>query len=205
MSLNLDVQFDKAIEDALIAGLVAMPRRIKFARARALRKTGIFVRKQIRREAAKALNMPQKAISDRFFLSRIRPDDDTARLYIGTWNVDPRSLGTPAQTALEVQVGRRFYRGAFLAAIYSGQEKVWIRRKSKYYSAALYPVRKRISPRTGGMPAELRNRFPVIRAAVPIDAVLAKVVRRDEGEISSRFRKVLLQEINYEVNVRMKK
>lgn len=205
MSLNLNVDYDKARTEAQASGLVAMPRQLEFARARTLRKTGSFVRKQIRREAAKALKIPQKAISDRFFLSRVRPRDDEISLYIGTWNVDPRSLGTPVQTAAGVEIGRRRYRGAFFAAVFSGTEKVWIRKASKYYSAALYPTRKRSSPRTGSMPAELRNRFPVIRAAVPIDSVMAKVIDRDEAEISARFRKVLQREINYEVNVRMKK
>lgn len=180
-----------------------MPRQLELARARALRKTSSWLRGQVRKSAAKSLKIPQKSIADRFFLDRVRPGDIEATLWIGTWNVSPYSLGRPVQNKAGVRAGRRGYRGAFLGEIYSGREGVWIRKRSKHYDPELYPtVRKRS---TGGVPPELRHRFPVVRAAVKIDKILEQVIKRDWREIEERFQRTLRQEINYEVNVRGKK
>lgn len=202
MSIDLDVSYDKAKMEALAAGLVAMPRQLMFARTRALRKTGTFVKNQVKKAAAKSLRIPQRSIADRFYLSRIKPGDDAATLWIGTWNVDPHSIGT-IRSSIKSRVlyaGTKKYQGAFYARISSSKYKVWIRKRSRHYSPDLYPVSRRKNQ--GSVPPELRHRFPVVRAAVPIDGVLQKVIRRDEAEIAARFKKTLLQEINYEVNVR---
>lgn len=204
MSLDLNVSFDQAKIDALSRGLVAMPRQLQFARARALRKTGGWVRNEVKKLAAKQLRIPQKSIADRFYLTRIKPTDDVAKLWIGTWNVSPYALGKPVQSGFGVRVNKRSYRGAFLGKVYNAQEKIWIRKRSKHYDPELYPVvRKRSAG--AGVPPELRHRFPVVRAAIPIDAALDLVIKRNWQEIETRFRKTLVQEINYEVNVRGKK
>lgn len=202
MSLDLNVEYDQARIAALAAGLVAMPRQLEFARARALRKTGNYVRTQIKKEAAKLLRIPQKSMAKRFYLDRVRPGDVESTLWIGTWNIDPHSLGAVSSTikGRVITAGNKKYRGAFYEQIYSNKFKIWIRKRSKHYSPELYPVSRRKNQ--GSVPPELRHRFPVVRAAVPIDGVLQKVVRRDEKEIAARFQKTLLQEINYEVNVR---
>jgi hypothetical protein len=80
---------------------------------------------------------------------------------------------------------------------------VWIRLRSKHYSPELYPTKRRPGDRGLGDQG-LRGRFPVVRAAVPIDEVLERVVDRDGDAISEEFLKVLTQELNYYTNIRGK-
>ena len=60
-----------------------------------------------------------------------------------------------------------------MAKIYTGTEKVWIRLHSPHYTPDLYPTKHR--PGDRGL-AGYNGRFPVVRAAVPIDGVISDVV-----------------------------
>lgn len=53
-------------------------------------------------------------------------------------------------------------------------------------------------PRQYGRIAQ--GRFPVVRAAVPIDGVLEKVIKRDGPEIEAKFMDNFQRELNYEIN-----
>lgn len=202
--LALDIQFDAAKAEAALQGLFPSVEQLQRARARALRKAGKHMSVEIKRSAAKKLRVPQKSIADRFYLSKVDQNSDAVNLWIGAWGISPYSLATPVQTETGVMVPAspgRSYPGAFLAAIYSGKEQIWIRKKSKHYSPALYPVVGK--KHAGSVPSELRHRFPVVRAAIPFDdAVLASMHRDVLKGIEEFFQKTLLAEINYEVAVK---
>lgn len=197
----LQLDLDMTIIDEMIDIAGATDRQLDRARARALRKMKTTVETRVKREAARKLNIPQKGIADRFFSKALQPGDDELKLWIGTWDVDPFSIGAPQQSPFGVRVGRRSYPGAFLAKIYSNKEKVWIRLHSKHYSNELYPTRYR--PGDRGL-ATLRGRFPVVRAAVPIDDIIRDVLDKQSGFFTEQFQAILQRELNYEVNLKGK-
>jgi hypothetical protein len=204
----IDVQVDQAAMERAIQMFGSTANQVELARASALRKMRRRVETAIKREAAKDLRIPQKALGGRFFSNTIKKGDDVLKVWIGTQPLSPfdvgavRLYGVPGKTG-GVKAGRRTYRGAFLASIYTGREKVWIRLHSRHYSPELYPTKRRPGDRGLG-DAGLRGRFPVVRAAVPIDEVLERVVERDGEDILADFVKVFTQELNYYTNVRGK-
>jgi hypothetical protein len=52
------------------------------------------------------------------------------------------------------------------------------------------------------LPAELRGRFPVVKASIPIEPTMQSVFDRDEEEIQNEFYKKLTHELNYELRVK---
>lgn len=201
MADMLQLDLDMTAIEEMIDLVGATDSQLNRARARALRKIKTTVETRVKREAAKKLNIPQRAIDDRFFSDNIAPGDDEMTLWIGTWAVDPFSIGSPVQSAIGVKVGRRSYPGAFLAKIYSSKEKVWIRLHSKHYSADLYPTRYR--PGDQGL-APLRGRFPVVRAAVPIDGIIGDILDKEGGFFANQFAAIFERELNYEVTLKGK-
>lgn len=204
--MNFSVEIDPTALDKVIGGMNATEDQIEKARISALRKMRSRFETKVKQVVAKKLRLPQKALSGRFFSENIQPGDDELRLWIGTWAITPFSIGSispygiPGKTG-GVKVGRRTYRGAFLANIYSGQTKVWIRLHSKHYSPELYPTKYR--PGDRGL-ADLQGRFPVVRAAVPIDEIIAEVLEQEGDAIAAEFGKVFAQELNYYLNVKGK-
>lgn len=203
----IDVQVDQQAIDEIIRSFASTPKQVALARASALRKMRKRIETAVKRQAAKELRMPQKALGGRFFSNKIKTGDDVLTVWIGTQPVSPFNLGTvgiygePGRPSSGVMVGRRKYKGAFLATIYTAQQKIWIRLHSKFYSPELYPTKRRSGDRGW---TELRGRFPVVRAAVPVDAILEQVVERDGEEILDQFVTVFMQELNYYTNVRGK-
>lgn len=204
----IDVQVDQAAIRDVIRVLGSTPAQVALARASALRKMRTRVETRVKRAAAKELRMPQKALGDRFFSEKIRKGDDVLKVWIGTHPVSPFKIGAVRPYGVVgktggVKAGRRTYRGAFLASIYTGQQKVWIRLHSKHFSPDLYPTKHRPGDR-GIADAGGRGRFPVVRAAVPIDAVMEAVVERDGEAILQEYESIFMQELNYYTNVRGK-
>lgn len=199
----ITIDFDKANLEAIAAGLNGTREQIEAARVRALRKTATHIRTLVKREVAKKERMPQKAIGNRFFISRVAKGDDEISVWIGTQDVSPFAVGTPSQSATGVRVGRRTYRGAFLGTIYTAREKVWIRLRSDHFSPDLYPTKKQHhSGYRGNLSASQFNRFPVVKAAIPIESTVKSVVDRNDEAISTEFLKKFKQELTYEIFVK---
>ncbi|NDY41254.1 hypothetical protein G3N55_00115 [Dissulfurirhabdus thermomarina] len=196
----IDVRIDIREIERASSMFAATIREADLARTRALRRTAREIRTQVRREAARELRIPQRALSGRLYLSRVRPGDEAAALWIGTLPVPAVAVGRPRQTKKGVRVGRRSWRGAFVARIY-GREQVWIRRSSRHYDPALYPTRHRAGDRFGAA-GHLRGRFPVVRAAVAVDGVVEAVVRRAAPRVPGLYARKWDQELNYVLNVR---
>lgn len=199
---NLDI--DPNIFDQMSAMIGASAEQVDAARTSTLRKMRKRFETHVKRRAAKSLRIPQKALEGRFYSRAINQGDDTLRIWIGTWNISPYAIGSPNVYGTPgksggVKVGRLSHPGAFLAKIYSAQENVWIRLRSKHYSPELYPTKRRPGDRgVSGM----RGRFPVVRAAVQIDAVIRDVLMQDGDSMAQEFEKVFGQELNYQVNVK---
>ncbi|MBU1567438.1 MAG: hypothetical protein KJ630_17665 [Proteobacteria bacterium] len=203
MRLELDIDHQEIIRMIGLAHATDM--QIEAARMSTLRKMRRLVEARVKRYAAKELRIPQRGIEHRFFAETLKPGDEELRLWIGTWNISPFSIGTPTAYGVPgktggVRVGRsRNYPGAFMARIYTARDKVWIRLGSKHYSDELYPTRYR--PGDRGLTG-LRGRFPVVRAAVPIDYTIKAVLEKHESEFSGEFSKIFARELNYFVNIK---
>lgn len=199
----ITIDFDKANLEAMAEGLNGTKEQIEAARVRALRKTAAHIRTLVKREVASKERMPQKALGNRFFISRLAKGDDEVSVWIGTQDVSPFAVGKPSQTATGVRVGKRSYRGAFLATIYTPREKVWIRLRSPHFSDDLYPVKKQHhAGYRGNLSASQFHRFPVVKAAIPIERTVESVVAKNEDEISTEFLKKFKQELTYEIFVK---
>lgn len=187
--------------DGVINGLGVFGREATVARARAIRSTLKWVRTRVRRDAAKQLKVPQKVLNKRLVTSKVKNTDASGKLWAGTWDISPFALGSPASNIRTrvIQVGNRRYKGAFVKPIFTSEPNIWMRKRSKNYDANLYPP-----SRTGGgnsIPAELRHKFPVVKAAIRVDDTMAAVFQRDADEIREQFSKNLRKEINYALNI----
>jgi hypothetical protein len=184
------------------AEMAAWPRETHIATSRAIRKTLKWVNTRIKRDAAKDLKVPQKALTGRLKISTVRNGETSGKLWAGTWNISPFNIGNPVQGLSGVTgIRGRRYRGAFLAKIYTVRQNIWIRLHSKHYDPLLYPARslRRIKKE---LPAELRGRFPVVKVSIPIEPTMQSVFDRDEEEIQNEFYKKLTHELNYELRVK---
>lgn len=169
------------------------------ARASTLRKIRQPVRRAVLREVAKERKVPQRSLESRVYMSDVGAEQDSVRLWFGTWDVSLFEIGSPRQTKTGVTVGRHRYPGAFKAKIYSADEQVWIRLHSRHYSPELYPTRYRPGDRGLG---SSRGRFPVVRAAIQIDGIVERVLERSGDTFKKRFMDIFSQELNYFVNVK---
>ena len=198
MSIDIESELDRLQRE-----FRALPEQVELARASALRKTASWLRTRIKRQVARAHRIPQKSIADRFFVSRVPRGGDRVTLWIGTWHVDPFSVGRPVQTRTGVRVGRGHnYRGAFLAQIYTAREKVWIRLRSKHYDPDLYPTTHRSGDRGALSDPRYRYRFPVVRAAIDISDDVERFADKYQDEIDSEFIRKMRQELNYQTRVK---
>jgi len=171
------------------------PKKATVAQARAIRDTLRWVRTRVKRDAAAELAVRQKDIASRVLTSSVTNASTQGHLWAGLWNLSPYKLGQPSYNPMVgVEVGNRQYMGAFLARIYSGQENIWIRKRSDFYDPALYVHGGRGA---GSTPRHLRHRFPVVKGTVRIDEAMAKVFERDEPEIKEYFAKRMAAQLNY--------
>lgn len=198
--LRVDVD-DQALRD-LGRRLGATEAQIIRARDRAIDTLQRQVEAQTRRAAARALRMPVRNIGHRIFRGeKGRRGSDELRVWIGAREIMPARIGTPRTYGRPgkqggVRVARYDYPGAFLARVYQGSrpDTVWIRLRSRHYSQELYPTIRRSGDR-GYTQAGLRGRFPVVRAAVRIDDVLARVVEEERALLLPAFKETFAREL----------
>jgi hypothetical protein len=184
--------------DRAIARVDAMPAQIARAVRRATRKAAKQTEPFVRSGMAGTLETTQRAVKARVSSRMIR---DAGVVWIGLNPLVPTHLWkTVSQNKAGVQAGPQFFRGAFLASIYSSDRKVWMRRASPHWDAERYPYK----PTGRGFSGEVsRGRFPVVLGRVPLDIPeMHDVVRQAADRAGQILPRILGQELNYEVNVR---
>ncbi|MHB8149984.1 MAG: hypothetical protein ACYDIB_07455, partial [Desulfobulbia bacterium] len=189
---------DDDIERTAAGFVTATTKMVETARLRALRKTVKWFGGQILRAVAREERMPLRALQNRVFVHQVKPGAESASVFVGTAPVDATRFGNPVQTPKGVRVGRQSYRGAFLGRIYTGTEKVWIRQASRFHDPARYPTRHRTGNRGAFSDSGLMGRFPVVKAAVPINGTAETVARQLEGDVRPQFLNAFQHELNYE-------
>jgi len=183
--------------------LGATGKKVEVARLRAMRNTAKWLGGEILKQVARKERMPVRALKKRVFVRPIKPGDGEASVWVGTEPVDVTTIGNPVQNKKGVNVGRfASYRGAFLARIYTGKEKVWIRKSSPFFEPSRYPTRYRAGDRGAHSDPTLMGRFPVVKAAVPIDGIAQDVAEKLELETYARFSNEFRHELNFELVVK---
>ena len=195
----LGIEIDTDAMERLARQVAATEEQLLKARTSALRKIRKPIRRAMLQAVAKERKIPQRSLENRVYMSDVGADEDSVRLWFGTWNVSLFEIGSPKQTKAGVSVGRHRYPGAFKAAIYSPEEQVWIRLHSRHYSPDLYPTRYRPGDRGIG---SSRGRFPVVRAAIQIDGIVERVLAQSGETFKKRFLEIFAQELNYFINVK---
>lgn len=188
----ISLELDKAALAQAAQRAGATEEMVAQATTAALRTVQKSIEKRVKSRAAKELRLPQRAISGRFFTNNVAADKNTLRLWAGAWTLSPFRLGVPSIYGVPgksggIRAGRYSYPGAFLASIHGGRPKIWIRLRSKHFSPDLYPTRHRPGDRGLGSDPALRHRFPVVRAAVPIDEILGQVMHQEAASLSAEF------------------
>lgn len=180
----------------------ALPAQISNAKRRAISKTAKYVSTQAGREMAGSLGVAQKALKKRI-ASRLAgsKSDPQGLIWFGLNPIDAQLAGAARQTKSGVSQKGRSWPGAFMASIYSGEQKIWIRLHSKHYDSELYPYGK--GKGRGAIDAAMSGRFPVVKARIPIDTPATRaIIAAMADKAKFRLAEVMGQELNYEINVK---
>jgi hypothetical protein len=200
MKITLEMDKLSGLQSLLVAGNA----NVQKAGTRAIKSTLLYIQGLVKKDAAAELNVPQKALTKRMFISNIKNGDQQGRFWAGTWNVSPFVFGPPIQASQGVFDARGMqYAGAFIKRIF-GYENIWIRLRSKFYDPNLYPGHRN-KPATNTLPRELNSKFPVAKASIEIIDAIEKVFRQDEENIRYEFDKRLRAEVNFALNVEGRK
>ena len=201
---SLQLKVDKTAFDQIAGASQATEQQVTQAVTNSLRKLGKHIATIVKRETAKEARVPQKALGRRIYASPVNAGDSKMTVWVGTYAIEAVNVGTPTVYGAPgksggVKVGRMKYPGAFIAQIYTADKKVWIRKGSKHFSSDLYPTKRRGGSR---LSAGLSGRFPVVRAAIPVDAIVERVFSENSAEFGDFFSKTFARELNFQVNVK---
>lgn len=94
---------------------------------RAARATNMWLRTVVKAELGYELKISSKALQSRF---RTYKNGRISKLWIGLNDIAVHRIGMPVQNSQGVQVGSRFYEGAFISPMDSGELLVWRRKSS---------------------------------------------------------------------------
>ncbi|AHF04077.1 phage tail protein [Marichromatium purpuratum 984] len=164
--------------------LAAMPEGVERARRRALRKLSTWVRRQVLREAAKAAGITQKVLTT-LLRYRTTQTADQLSIWIGTNAIKAHHLGTVRWTRRMqgARVSKRLFPGS------------WSWPNSRRMAGL-------VAQRSGVFG---RNKNPQLEKIevvdVPVHALVFNRLQAMKPEIDARFQRLLLQELNYALNV----
>lgn len=145
-------------------------KQLDLAAARALRKTGQWLRTHSSREIAKELGIVQSPVRHRYNVYS-ETAGNAVKVWVGLNPISVHYLGDPKQTAEGVSVGRRVYDEAFIGQAKQGPVMVW-RRKG-------------------------RERLPIVRVTEDWEGPALTVLERWEQRAQRRFVELFEQEARY--------
>lgn len=165
-----------------ITALESVEPPVRRAVTRTVRKVTNSITKVIASEIAKGSRVPVKALTKggstgrgRRVVSYFRDDGLTGAVWVGYNPIKAGYVGTPVQQVRGARVGRHTFPGAFDATMRSGHRSIFVR--------------------TG------KGRLPLEEKLVSID-IAPGVVAEAQAQARTRLSDVLLQELNYEINVK---
>ena len=204
MAVSVDLQaagFKDSLEE-----LAALTPATKRAARRAQNKVAVFAGARGARLLAKANDLPVKVIRERMRVYRATPKKEFASVWIGVFPVHADKAGRVRQTKGGAAAGRHIYPDYFVATMPStGHVGVFIREANyqpKLLKGSTLVKRSSGSKRwTSDRPSTSSPNLPIKRAVInlqELDETRADMAR--EGE--RRYRELLIQELNFELNVK---
>lgn len=178
--------------EALVRRLGLTEQAAKRAYRRAADKTLTWLKRQVAGDVKESLGIPMKVLRKRLKAYRTTQSRMRAKLWMGLNAIDTEQIGRGRQLRSGVRVGKFFFRGAFKARIYSFDEKVWIRRDSKWFDPDLYP--HRIRPGDRGAP----HGFPVVKVRVKLEEAENSFMYW-VARMEAYFNTLLMKELDLEV------
>jgi hypothetical protein len=167
--IDLDLKIDEKQLQQLGFANRLLESQVQLAARRAVMKTTRWLMGVSKRQLRTKTQMNLGAIRSR--LGEFRKDQFTRKVWMGLNAVPARAFGKPTQTPSGVRVGKRQFDGAFVI---------------RKYNDGVY---KRTS----------RDRYPLETVRVDIEKPSREIFNEIRKEADSRFMKILMQEINFEV------
>lgn len=193
----------------LVAELGGTEAQIRKALASTAEKVQTWLSARLARALAGEMDMNVGAIKGRIKKSAVLRTGKivTANIWIGVKPIEAQRAGRPRQLQAGAKARRRFFEGAFVAAIYTSEEKIWVRLGSRHYDPETYPTARKHRPGDRFAPykkkdnSHLRDsgRFPVVMARIPIAEEMAAVLPRYQQPTARRFEEVFEHELKYAV------
>ena len=177
-SYSFDIDTQGTIDRAKLE-LDDLPRRIDRATRRALRKLMTWIKRQVLKEAAAASGTTQKALKAALRYRATTTDAGGIDIWIGTNPIKAHYLGrvrwTPRMKG--ARVGRRLFPGSWSWGPGSKTGPAVMERLPSARRLPIYPVE------------------------VEIHDQIAARIRGMEPEINARYKTLMLQELNFAINV----
>ena len=195
-----DFQLDtsRAIVQAS-AHIQATQKQLNLAAQRAMRKTQRYINMLCARQLSTALGISQGRLKRRLRSSHTGKGlESVFSVWFGAFPMAAEEAGNARQTRKGVTVGKHRFDGAFYRPVFSANPRVWIRsgRNIREQHPVLGKPRRGLSARPG--------RFPIERVAVEVSEPAARIFAELEAKAERRFFELMLQELNYVVNVEKK-
>ena len=192
--------------DAALAEIAELTPATKRAATRAQNKVAVFAGARGARLLAKANRLPVKVIRDRTRIYRAKPNREWANVWIGAWPIPAERAGPIRETRNGAAAGRWIYPDYFVATMpKTGHTGVFIRTVN--YQPKLSKNSGVVKGSSGskrwtdGRPSTSSQNLPIERAVIDLQEL--EETRADmarEGE--ARYRKILIEELNFELNVK---
>lgn len=203
--LDLSISMDDV--RPIIERFAATEKQVHRAAIRALKKIVGNIGTAVKKEVASEANIPLKSLKNRVKGGNQALTEPVVRLWFGANPVPLSAIGKPRESKAGVKWGRfpRLYKGAFIATMPAargreyGHEGGFIRYYSKHYNPNLYP-------RTGGGPhVHPSPRLPIYEPSpIDISGEMEDAIENHGEEALELFQKRFAEELNYEVNVRVR-
>ena len=163
--------------DGLIRELGASKGQMEKAARSATRKLQAWINTQLMREMARETNIKQKALRPRFKKAMVSTAQGIyASIWIGVNPFEAQLAGKPRKMGKKgVKVRSWMFDKAFVASIFSSQEKVCRRTTSR--------------------------RFPVAKMMIPIAEQMEEILPKYEGPAARKFEEIFEHEIKFSMGL----
>lgn len=182
----------------MIGDLGITEKRASAAYRRAVDKTMTWLARLARKDISGAMGIPVKALRHRLMQYRTTRSLMRAKVWFGLKTLDATRAGKGRQLKSGVRVkSKYFFPGAFRAAVFNSDEKIWVRRSSKHYDPNVYPA-ERGKPDSSGFVSKSGGRFPLIKARIDLEEaedIFTQWVARAEARLSQAIHEELAKEL----------